>query len=260
MGKRVPIMLRASDEVVNDIINPLKDEGRLNKIVVAALTAYGNDPAMQRYLDDGVSFENDRASEELTAMLDEAIDKMGDSALRSERARVVMEDGAEQFNNNDFSAQAEGEGTVTRSEMDAMSAEMSSMKEMLNAIHAVVVGGEFTQPVHSTNQGIVEEPPVVFETDDVISAEPIDVDIDFSQEPAPEKLDVVEEEEPAERPVHHTEAPKRTRPVIIDDSDDDDGFNYTPADAMETKPEETEKKSGQSRLSLLAKSANMGGL
>ena len=260
MGKRVPIMLRASDEVVNDIINPLKDEGRLNKIVVAALTAYGNDPAMQRYLDEGVSFENDRASEELTAMLDEAIDKMGDSALRSERARVVMEDAAEQFNNNDFSAQPEeGEGSVTRSEMDAINAEMSSMKAMLNAIHSVIVGGEFTQPVHTPEQGIAEEPPAMFETEDTLSSEPIDVDIDFSQEPEPEKLDVVEEEELAERPARHAEAPKRTRPVIIDDSDDDDGFNYTPADAVEMKPEEP-KKSGQSRLALLAKSTNMGGL
>lgn len=229
---RVSLNIRIEDDLISDVVNPLKSEGRLNRILIAALEGYRSNPAIRAFLEDGVAYSDQRIGEDVNAMLDSAIDSLDDSILSSERTQAVLEGGAE-----DFASGAPSAGTVN-------GGELAQLIQMVGEMYPIVMGASFTPSAMPEQQEAPINDSDAFSTEPIFATAPMP---EFDEEPVTEEVPEI---------VPEVKAP---RPRLVADDDEDD-MRIVSTEAPTSGSMDAPKPSGKDLMAKLSKSTNMGGL
>lgn len=163
--KKTNVMIEVTDELYEEIINPLKKQRSFGKLVVQLLEAYRSNESIYSYINGTIDKLDNEANEELLKDLNNMTQSLNMLGVLQEQVAVTINEGSREFNaysekakndSNKFSMSEGKESQEVLTRDDVVKIVDDSVSDIKKMLQELMERGTVPQPVAKQVEEVVE--------------------------------------------------------------------------------------------------------
>lgn len=163
--KKTNVMIEVTDELYEEIINPLKKQRSFGKLVVQLLEAYRSNESIYSYINGTIDKLDNKANEELLKDLNNMTQSLNMLGVLQEQVAVTINEGSREFNvysekakndSNKFSMSEGKESQEVLTRDDVVKIVDDSVSDIKKMLQELMERGTVPQPVAKQVEEVVE--------------------------------------------------------------------------------------------------------
>lgn len=163
--KKTNVMIEVTDELYEEIINPLKKQRSFGKLVVQLLEAYRSNESIYSYINGTIDKLDNEANEELLKDLNNMTQSLNMLGVLQEQVAVTINEGSREFNaysekakndSNKFSMSEGKESQEVLTRDDVVKIVDDSVSDIKKMLQELMERGAVPQPVAKQVEEVVE--------------------------------------------------------------------------------------------------------
>lgn len=163
--KKTNVMIEVTDELYEEIINPLKKQRSFGKLVVQLLEAYRSNESIYSYINGTIDKLDNEANEELLKDLNNMTQSLNMLGVLQEQVAVTINEGSREFNaysekakndSNKFSMSEGKESQEVLTRDDVVKIVDDSVSDIKKMLQELIERGTVPQPVAKQVEEVVE--------------------------------------------------------------------------------------------------------